>query len=72
MKKDVRVALFPGSFDPFTNGHLDLTRRASALFDQVISVKEIDSFRDRVNGAILHESATVVLRFGGSEWPCGG
>ena len=36
MKKDVRVALFPGSFDPFTNGHLDLTRRASALFDQVI------------------------------------
>jgi len=31
-----RVALFPGSFDPFTNGHLDLARRASALFDRVI------------------------------------
>jgi len=31
-----RVALFPGSFDPFTNGHLDLARRASALFDQVV------------------------------------
>src|SRR5262245_23402193 len=31
-----RVALFPGSFDPFTNGHLDLARRASMLFDRVV------------------------------------
>src|SRR5262249_54764709 len=31
-----RVALFPGTFDPFTNGHLDLTRRAARLFDRVI------------------------------------
>jgi pantetheine-phosphate adenylyltransferase len=31
-----RVALFPGSFDPFTNGHLDLARRASLLFDRVV------------------------------------
>ena len=30
------TALFPGTFDPFTNGHLDLTRRASRLFDRVI------------------------------------
>ncbi|HEV2106402.1 MAG TPA: pantetheine-phosphate adenylyltransferase [Candidatus Eisenbacteria bacterium] len=31
-----RVALFPGSFDPFTHGHLDLARRAAALFDRVV------------------------------------
>ncbi len=31
-----RIALFPGSFDPFTNGHLDLARRAAALFDRVV------------------------------------
>ena len=31
-----RVALFPGSFDPFTNGHLDLARRAAATFDRVV------------------------------------
>jgi pantetheine-phosphate adenylyltransferase len=31
-----RVALFPGSFDPFTNGHLDLARRAAVLFDRVV------------------------------------
>ncbi|RSK31717.1 pantetheine-phosphate adenylyltransferase [Hymenobacter metallilatus] len=31
-----RIALFPGSFDPFTNGHLDVVRRGAELFDQVI------------------------------------
>jgi pantetheine-phosphate adenylyltransferase len=36
MKKTERVALFPGSFDPFTNGHLDLARRAAALFERVV------------------------------------
>ncbi len=29
-------AVYPGSFDPVTNGHLDLIQRSSALFDQVI------------------------------------
>ena len=36
MKQAERVALFPGSFDPFTNGHLDVVQRASRLFDRVI------------------------------------
>ncbi|HEY6866940.1 MAG TPA: pantetheine-phosphate adenylyltransferase [Candidatus Eisenbacteria bacterium] len=31
-----RTALFPGTFDPFTNGHLDLTRRAAHLFERVV------------------------------------
>ena len=31
----MRSAIFPGSFDPFTNGHLDIARRASRLFDQL-------------------------------------
>ena len=29
-------ALIPGSFDPITNGHLDIIRRTSSLFDEVI------------------------------------
>ncbi|MFN8534269.1 MAG: pantetheine-phosphate adenylyltransferase [Dehalococcoidia bacterium] len=29
-------ALYPGTFDPVTNGHLDITARASKLFDEVI------------------------------------
>ena len=31
-----RIAIFPGSFDPLTNGHLDLIRRAARLFDRVV------------------------------------
>lgn len=32
----MRVAVCPGSFDPITNGHLDIIRRASSLFDKVV------------------------------------
>ena len=31
-----RVAVFPGSFDPMTNAHLDVARRASILFDRLV------------------------------------
>ena len=30
------VAVYPGSFDPITNGHLDIVERAAAVFDRVI------------------------------------
>lgn len=32
----VRTAVVPGSFDPVTRGHLDIIRRAAALFDRVV------------------------------------
>ncbi|CAH1850400.1 pantetheine-phosphate adenylyltransferase [Convivina intestini] len=32
----MRKAVFPGSFDPLTNGHMDIITRASQLFDEVI------------------------------------
>jgi pantetheine-phosphate adenylyltransferase len=31
-----RVAIYPGSFDPMTNGHVDIMRRSLAVFDRVI------------------------------------
>jgi len=31
-----KIALYPGSFDPITNGHLDVLERASAMFDKVV------------------------------------
>jgi len=34
--KSIRRALYPGSFDPVTNGHLDVIKRASRLFDELI------------------------------------
>jgi pantetheine-phosphate adenylyltransferase len=32
----MRIAIYPGSFDPLTNGHLDVIQRAARLFDQVV------------------------------------
>ena len=36
MAPDNRIAICPGTFDPVTNGHLDVIARASAMYDQVI------------------------------------
>ncbi len=32
----MRIAVYPGSFDPLTNGHLDIIRRGTRLFDRVL------------------------------------
>ena len=32
----MRIAIYPGSFDPVTNGHLDIIERAASLFDKLI------------------------------------
>ena len=34
--KTERIAIYPGSFDPPTNGHLDIVRRSASLFDRVV------------------------------------
>jgi pantetheine-phosphate adenylyltransferase len=36
MAPDNRIAICPGSYDPVTNGHLDVISRAAAMFDTVI------------------------------------
>jgi len=36
VNREMRLAVYPGSFDPITNGHLDVIARAAMLFDEVI------------------------------------
>ncbi len=36
MDSKLNIAIYPGSFDPITNGHLDIIDRSSKLFDKVI------------------------------------
>ncbi|MBP5693994.1 MAG: pantetheine-phosphate adenylyltransferase [Bacilli bacterium] len=39
----MKIAIYPGSFDPITNGHLDIIKRATTLFDKVIVVLAINN-----------------------------
>lgn len=52
----MKIAVYPGSFDPITNGHLDILKRASSIFDKVIVLVAINqnkksrfSIEDRVD-----------------------
>ena len=38
----MKVAIYPGSFDPITNGHLDILKRACSVFDKVIVLVAIN------------------------------
>lgn len=68
-----KIAIYPGSFDPITSGHVDLIHRASRLFDEVIvaitqnvnknSFLSIDERIEAVNTSIAVLENVRVLRF---------
>ena len=62
MKLDHRVAIYPGTFDPITQGHEDLVRRADGLFDRLIlAIAESPSKRPLFDLAERVELAREVL-----------
>jgi pantetheine-phosphate adenylyltransferase len=62
----VTIAVYPGSFDPVTNGHLDIAMRAARLFDTVIM-----AVYDRPNKNLLFstEERVALLREATREMP---
>ena len=42
-----KKALYPGSFDPFTNGHLDIVKKAAELFEEVYIVIGVNAKKNR-------------------------
>ena len=42
-----KKAIYPGSFDPFTNGHLDIVRKAAALFEEVTVIIGVNTKKQR-------------------------
>ncbi|MDL2236149.1 pantetheine-phosphate adenylyltransferase [Christensenellaceae bacterium OttesenSCG-928-L17] len=42
----MKTGIYPGSFDPFTNGHMDILLRASALLDRVVVATLINSAKE--------------------------
>ena len=75
MDKEKKIAIYPGSFDPLTNGHIDIIERALEIFDEVIiavlnnpnkkalftTEERIDMVKNSFNG----EKAVQVDAFGG-------
>ncbi|MEQ9288379.1 MAG: pantetheine-phosphate adenylyltransferase [Cyclobacteriaceae bacterium] len=68
-----KIALFPGSFDPFTKGHHDIVIRSLSIFDEVIiaignnTAKkhyfEVDFMVERIKSAFAGDSRISVLTY---------
>jgi pantetheine-phosphate adenylyltransferase len=57
----MKIAIYPGSFDPITNGHLDILERALKLFDKVIITIARNSaknplFTEKERIALIHKA----------------
>jgi len=70
-----RIALFPGSFDPVTNGHLDLVRQAVRLADRLVLAigthpGKAPLFTVDERLAMLQETCAPVARASGCEFAC--
>jgi len=63
---DKKIALFPGSFDPFTKGHHDIVLRSLALFDQLIVAIGYNSAKERYF-EVEYMVARIEQSFGGDE-----
>lgn len=71
----MRVAIYPGSFDPVTNGHLDIITRGSKLFDKLIvgvlvnidkkGLFTIDERVDLIKKVTAHLPNVEVISFNG-------
>ncbi len=70
----MKVAVYPGSFDPITNGHLEILKRALNIFDKVIMLVAVNpdkktrfNVEDRVNmiKEAIHDERVVVDSYNG-------
>ena len=69
------IAVYPGSFDPVTNGHIDLIQRSVALFDKVVvailrnsgkmPLFSVDERREMLESAVRDIGNVVVMDFSG-------
>ena len=56
----MRRAIYPGSFDPVTLGHLDIIKRAAAIFDELIVCVSVNSAKD--SGLFSPEERVELIR----------
>ncbi len=73
--KKVKIALYPGTFDPITFGHIDVIKRASSLFDEVIvsvagssskkTLFSVDERKEMIRAAIKGIKNVTITSFKG-------
>ena len=73
----MRIGLYPGTFDPVHNGHINLMRRATLLFDEIIvavfdhgrPIKsvlfDVEERMEMIRSAMANQPAVRVMRFSG-------
>lgn len=44
----MKIAIYPGTFDPITNGHLDIIQRAAQLFDRIVVAIAANQFKQPI------------------------
>lgn len=62
----MKLAVYPGSFDPVTNGHKDIISRASRLFDEVIVLVSVNAVK---HPSFSTEERVAMLRAVTMEFP---
>lgn len=60
------IAIYPGSFDPITNGHLDILERASHIFDDVVVAVLVNT---KKSGLFPHEERVELIKTVTSHLP---
>ena len=70
-----RTALFPGSFDPVTNGHLDIVRQAVRLADRLVLAigthpGKTPLFAAEERRAMVEETCGALARASGCDFAC--
>lgn len=73
--RSLRTAVFPGTFNPFTIGHLDIVRRARSLFDRVVvavgcniskeTAAAVDTRLDSIRKAVASLDGVEVTAYSG-------
>ncbi len=62
-KNNHKIAIYPGSFDPITNGHIDIIKRAAMIFDRVIvavakNLSKTPLFSEKERAGMIKESVS--------------